>query len=479
VSERERLINLLADCHDDPDLFNTAFLGRPPYWRGQREIAQSVVDYRITVAYTGNAVGKDYLVGGIIPWWCFRHTESQCIVTGPSQNVLGSVTWKELRRANDHSKVPLGLKVSHSVQGSPLRCIVRGDWGALGYSTTSVERASGQHNPRLLVIGDEASGIADVIYDALDSLKYYRFLLIGNPVQAKGRFVDLIRQADKDRLNGVPRELAVNAIRISSLESPHAHLDQSPFGLADRTWLQDVERRYGRDSLWYRSHVLAEVPTEDADSLIPIEWLDRAGASLHPPIGPFDVLAATRRISCDLGEGVGRDSTALCVRDDVGVLEWVAGNALGLAEAASEIARLAKKWGVPHNRISFDRLGVGRDLPNHLRRHGIKDALGYAGSSQPQDKRSFTNLRTEAAWKLRRRLNPDWCLDPRYPSATKQAPFSIKADSNWPLVREELEQLTYDLKGNQTRLIKKEDLCIQLGRSPDRSDALIQSFAFD
>ena len=480
VSDRQRLVNLLADCHDDPDLFNSAILGRSPYWYRQREIADSVVRYRITVAYTGNGLGKDYLVGGgIIPWWCFRHVDSQCIVTGPSQTVLGSVTWKELRRANDKSKIPLGLTVSHSVQGSPLRCIVRGDWGALGYSTTSVERASGQHNPHLLVIGEEASGITDEIFDAIDGLKFCRLLLIGNPVRSKGRMVDLIRQAGKDRINGIPPDLAVNAIRISSLESPHAHLVHSPWGMADRTWLADVGRRYGRDSLWYRSHVLAEIPTEDADSLIPVEWLDRAGATERPPLRPFDSLAATRRIACDLGEGVGRDSTAILVRDDIGVLEWVAGNALGLSEAAAEIARLAIKWQVAHNRITFDRLGIGRDLPNHLRRHGIRDAIGYAGSSQPQDKRSFTNLRTEAAWKLRRRLNPDWCSDPRFAVATKQAQFSLKADSNWALVREELEQLTYDLIGSQTRLVKKEDLCIQLGRSPDRSDALIQSFAFD
>ena len=38
--------------------------------------------------------------------------------------------------------------------------------------------------------------------------------------------------------------------------------------------------------------------------------------------------------------------------------------------------------------------------------------------------------------------------------------------------------LTYDLVGKQTRLIGKKELCELLGRSPDRSDALIQSFAF-
>ncbi len=34
------------------------------------------------------------------------------------------------------------------------------------------------------------------------------------------------------------------------------------------------------------------------------------------------------------------------------------------------------------------------------------------------------------------------------------------------------------LVGNQTRLVKKEDLLVRLGRSTDRWDSLIQSFAF-
>ena len=143
---RERL-RLLAECHGDPDLFNTAILGRPPFWSGQRRMLQSVNDYRITVCYTGHSVGKDFALGCVIPWWLFTRSNSLVVVTGPSQTLLGSVTWKELRMAVENSEFPLGMKVSQGVHGSPLRAVVRGDWGALGYSTTCVERASGQHNP--------------------------------------------------------------------------------------------------------------------------------------------------------------------------------------------------------------------------------------------------------------------------------------------------------------------------------------------
>jgi len=476
--DRDRLTEVLSQCHDDPDLFNSAILGRAPFWAAQRRIAQSLVDYRITAAYTGNAVGKDYLVGTIIPWWLYTRDHSLVIVTGPSQTVLGSVTWKEVRQAIEGSKFPLPARFSEGVKSSPQTVTLATGWQALGFSTTSVERASGQHNRKLLCIVEEASGVEDPIYDAIDSLKYVRLLLIGNPLRATGRFVDLIRQAEKDAQDGIPKHRAVNAIRIQSTESPDAALEESPRGLADATWLGDCARRYGTESLWYRSHVRAEIPALSSDRLIVDTWLNWASASAHPPLRPFDPLNATRRISCDLAEGVGRDSTAILVRDDMGILEWVAGAALGIAEAAAEIARLARKWGVSHNRISYDRVGVGKELRNHLIRHGITEALGYAGAGSARDSRGFTNLRTEAAWKLRTRLNPEWVIDPRFPAATRQAPFSIPPGVHWPMLREELEALTYDLVGNQVRLIRKQDLCDQLGRSPDRSDALIQSFAF-
>ncbi|HLJ09456.1 MAG TPA: hypothetical protein VKX24_13045, partial [Acidimicrobiia bacterium] len=349
----DRLTELLSLCHDDPDLFNGAILGRKPYWRRQREIAESVVKYRVTSAYTGNAVGKDYLVGGLIPWWLYTRHRSLVIVTGPGHTVLGSVTWKELRRAveGDESdplaSVPLGATVSQGVTASPLRCIVRGDWGALGYSTNSIERASGQHERKILVIVEESSGVPDEIRDAIESFKFSRLLAIGNPLRARGWFVEHIRRAEEDRRNGVPPGLAFNAIRVSSRESPDAHLEESPRGLADATWIAANERVYGKGSLWCNSHIDAIVPAEDAAQLIPEEWLDYAANCERPPLRPFDPVSKTRRIACDLGEGVGRDSTAILVRDDLGVLEWVAGNNLDLPAAAEHIRRLKEKWRVP------------------------------------------------------------------------------------------------------------------------------------
>ncbi len=94
---------------------------------------------------------------------------------------------------------------------------------------------------------EEASGVEDFVFDAIDSLGYERLVCIGNPIRAEGKFVELIRQADRDRGDGVPPSLAVNALQIPSTASPHAPLERSPVGLADRTWLDSMYRKYGRD----------------------------------------------------------------------------------------------------------------------------------------------------------------------------------------------------------------------------------------
>jgi hypothetical protein len=85
------MINLLKRCKDRPALFYEMILNRPPYWSRQKDLCRSVVKYRTTVAYTGNMVGKDYWVAGIVVWWLLTRPESLCIITGPSQLLLGSV----------------------------------------------------------------------------------------------------------------------------------------------------------------------------------------------------------------------------------------------------------------------------------------------------------------------------------------------------------------------------------------------------
>ena len=182
------------------------------------------------------------------------------------------------------------------------------------------------------------------------------------------------------------------------------------------------------------------------------------------------------------------------VLDDWGVLEVVLSNDAGLPEAAAAIHRLVTRWNVPHDKISFDKLGIGRNFPNHLARYGITTAIPYAGEGRPQDPNSYVNLRTEAGWKLHNRLDtthpvyapptpgsargpasPASCCGPCPPRPMPQRPFYFCPGPYYVRLVEELRPLTYGPVGRKTKLMPNDEWATILGHSPDVADALIQS----
>jgi hypothetical protein len=499
TTERQRIRALLKRCHNDPALFNHVFLRRRrpdgtwtrgDLWWRQAEICRSVVNHRVTVVSSGNAIGKDYVVGTIVPWWLLTRRDSLVIVTGPSQTLLGSVTWKEIRKAIDGARFPLGATLSSGVKTSPQTVTIGHGWQALGYSTTSVERASGQHAGELLVIVEEASAVEDEAWDAVSSLKFHKMLIIGNPLRSEGGFCDWMDQAESDRRDGVPPRLAANHIRIPSTDSPHATWEHSPVGLADKTWIDAETRRHGENSLWVRSHIHAIRPTQSHEALLEPAWIERmAGASRDPHARP-----GKRRGATDLGEGVGRDRTVLMVADDLGILECVVSNRLGIPEAAGEINRLMSKWDVPQDRWVYDASGRGKDLPRYLAEYGITEAIAYHGGASGGAK--AVNRRSKMGERLRRRLDPRrprlaeapkarpaWykpsVFDPPDPAPIMQIqpPFVIPPEPDrswWPALERELKGLRYRLRGNDSfELESKEEYAARLGCSPDLVDTLL------
>ncbi len=112
-------------------------------------------------------------------------------------------------------------------------------------------------------------------------------------------------------------------------------------------------------------------------------------------------------------------------------------------------------------------------------------AIPYAGEGRPQDPSSYVNLRTEAGWKLRNRLDTS---HPVYapptpaggppglpPRSMPQRPFYFCSGPYYVRLVEELRPLTYGLVGRKTKLLPKEEWATILGHSPDVADALIQS----
>jgi hypothetical protein len=475
------LARLLADSYDDPDLFNHAILGRPELTDYQREWSRALIDHHTVAIETGNMLGKSWWTGGtVVPWWMATRPGSLTVCTGPSQSLLGSVLWHNVRESIDNAPLMQLFRpqISTGIKTSPHSVELANGSRAIGLSTTSIERMSGQHNANLLLVVEEASGVSDDIWQALDSLGAYRTIAIGNPIRAEGGFASLCIQGEQDAMQGMHPSQAVRYFNVPSTASPHAELDRSPVGLASRTWLDSMRRKHGADSLWHRVHVLAQRPKLSHERLIPHDHLARAtseaAASFAAEARKLGQ-AGKRRISCDVGEGVGNARSVIVVRDDAGILELAADRFQGPAETARAMADAAHRWQVPPDRISYDGAGItGRKLGNALEGVGLVGCRPYFGSGSGGKR--FTNLRTATAAALARRLDPDHYIA----RGTKQwQPFHIPTSPHLPALLEELGELKIQLRGAKSALEDKSDMAERLGRSPDFCDALTQSFRED
>lgn len=456
------LADLLYACRGDYGLFNRLALGRAPYWSRQEEICRSVVDHPDTLVPAGNSVGKSFVAAGIALAFLATRPDSVVLCTAPTQTQLEQVLWKEIVRAHNGARVPLGGRITQD----PLKVDMGDGWHLLAYATNKVERLSGHHAPDLLAIVDEGSGVPPEIFEAIDSLNPSRLLVLGNPLWPHGPFYERCTRALE---GGNPN---VNLIQVASLESPDIDLARSPRGMADATWLGRARADYGESSLWWKSHVLAMFPDSAVDMVVSRAWVDLAARTLYRPAG-------VRRMAIDVGGGGGGDRSVICVRDDNGLawLEW--SRDWSFEELAARAARLCREHGVEHARVTYDASGIGHDFNNRLQAAGVVGAAPYRGGKEGGAKHA--NLRSACAWALRQRLDPGRHVPGRAGVLVPLEPFSLRPDRpDWAAeLRPELQGLRYaqDRLG-RIQLEPKEEFARRLRRSPDLLDALAMTFAF-
>jgi hypothetical protein len=258
-------------------------------------------------------------------------------------------------------------------------------------------------------------------------------------------------------------------LQISAMDSPYIDVEDSQSGMADKTWLNMIRNVYGEQSLYWKTHVLAQFAESNTDCLIPADWL-KLLAPEHKPKGQ-------KTMAIDLSEGVGRDNSIVLVRDETGIIEVRKNNKWGLEGTAKQAAELAIKYNVTHSRIIFDKTGLGADFDNRLRAVGITGARPYKGSLEVSQKAAAKNLRSQAGWNLRRRLDPEH-NDLSGPVPVKQLPFHISTEHLTEL-RPQINACSYSQAANgKVQLTPKENISKMIGHSPDLLDALMMSFAF-
>ena len=441
----------------NPDAFNTEILKRKPYWSRQREIARAWADpsIRVILCPAGNGVGKSFEGAGLALWSFKAFEDTKVITTGPTYAQLERILWGNIFAAYNGSE----LAGQDRVLTSDLLIEEHAEHFVTGINPDNIEAASGYHG-NVHAIVDESSALTASKDEAIASWNCRKRLYIGNPLRPDGPFYD---KCQRQTLEPDP---AVCLIKIPALESPSivAGIRECPNGFSDLNWLDDMRREYGENSLWWKSHVLAEFPDSAEGQLIPRNWLDRCINAKWPS---DDDDRTERTLSIDLGAGRGGDRSVVLVRSARRLLHLESSNQWALDDTARKAAEAAKRFGVRPARVIYDRSGLGEGFGKYLESAGVHGAIGFLGGSAAKgQERKFENLKSVSAWRLRQRLDPD----------TNPDPFAIPAEFGTAM-RPELQAFTYEVTAkDKIKLTDKETVSARLGRSPDLADCLVMSF---
>lgn len=245
-------------------------------WSKQCEILESVRDNRYTSVRSAHSTGKSHIAARAIAWWVATHPidETFIVSTAPSAPQVKAILWRYLKSIHRRAGLP-GYITEAEVPEWKIEGRLVG-WGRKPADLKSAEEAAtafqGIHAKYVLVVLDEAGGIPEWLWTAVDTLvtaPTNRVLAIGNPDDPASHF-------EKTHRPGAHW----HKIKISAFDAPAFTGEQVPEevenALVGPEWVAERASEWGEDSPLYISKVLAEFPESSDDNLIKITWINNA-----------------------------------------------------------------------------------------------------------------------------------------------------------------------------------------------------------
>lgn len=205
---------------------------------------------------SGNGIGKSALVSWLILWAISTYEDCKGVVTANTDTQLRTKTWAEL--AKWHRLFignPLFDYTATSLYSSDSKHEKTWRIDAIPWSEQNPEAFAGLHNQgrRILIVFDEASAIADVIWETVegattDANTEILWCCFGNPTRPNGRFFDCF---NKFRNFWRKKQIDSRTVRISNKQQLNE-------------WVEE----WGIDSDFVKVHVLGQFPDASANQLI-------------------------------------------------------------------------------------------------------------------------------------------------------------------------------------------------------------------
>jgi hypothetical protein len=440
-------------------------------WSKQRDVCRSVAANRRTAVKSCHDVGKTRTAATLAAWWLSTRPASDAflITTAPTWPQVRNLLWREIRRIHAQGRLPGELNLTEWWINEQLVGFGRkpDDQNAVGIQ--------GVHARYVLVILDEASGVAKSIWDAVDTLianDDSRILAIGNPDDPATEFFEVCRPGS-----------GWEVIRISAYDSPNFTNEPIPVWLSPlligKTWVEERQTKWGKGSALWLSKVEGEFPESSADSLVSLSQLrDAVERAIPDGDEPMNVLGV------DVAR-YGNDSTVIYHRLGNHAKRVGIHRNRDLMQTCGLVVQCIRDTGA--QKVMIDDIGLGGGVTDRLRElqdEGEFDAILVPVNvgSRPTEKATgdvrdrrvmpvvdddelpktkFLNLRAELNWSLRDRF----------------AGGTISIDKNDDLLAQ-ASNIRYVLTSSGKIQIEPKAKMKERGLpSPDDWDALVLAFA--
>ena len=468
---------------EDPVGFFRNVLGFEP-WEKQIAIAEMVRDAkrdgkRVAVS-SGHKVGKSTICGALALWFYCCFVGARVVLTASTARQVDGIIWREVRmllahhgrcvacksenierRAQGRQPIPRPCPHSALIDGEPgdmaRTGLVAPDFREIkGFTAKEAEAVAGVSGANLLYLCDEASGIPATIFEAIEGNRAggATSVLIGNPTRLAGEFFEAFH-VKKDRF--------YRTMQVSSEQTPNVLAGRIVVpGLATKDWVDEKREEWGEESAIYSVRVKGEFPKAEVGAVFPLATIEESKLRWSETKGEGALC-----IGIDpSGKGPHSDESGFAAR--VGLLARKVYARRGLSEDGHLVEALGLVSTLRERnqevRIIIDREGeIGAKVwgvfVSYLadKQHAGEFVLVGVRASEraTRDGKTYDRVRDELVANL-----ADWMREGgAIPEESK-----LEADLN-------AFRWVGHISG-RNKLADKDEMRADLGRSPDRADAL-------
>ncbi len=429
-----------------PTVFAREVLGAEPTEQ-QDEAGRAVVEKRRVSIRSGHGTGKSTFMAWCVLWFLASYFPAKVPATAPTSHQLDDVLWSEIAKWHRLMKARcpvLGNQFEWSAGAFRMKSAPNESFSVARTSRPErPEALQGFHSEHILFLIDEASGVADNVFEVAEgalSTDGAFVVMAANPTRQSGYFFE-----SHHKMRAAWAAL---------------HWDGEASPMVSKTYVENMAKKYGRQSPVFKVRVKGNF-VGAVNGVIDLELCEAAKIREVEPVSSAHTIWGV-----DVAR-FGDDSSALAKRKGnvqlEPVREWYGKDTMqttGIVKAEWDATPEAER----PIAINVDVIGIGAGVVDRLKEMGLPvNGINVAESEAVNDRddRQFNRLRDELWWRSREWLERRDCR---------------LCDDEETIA--ELTTPTYTILSNGLIQVERKDEMKKRGvKSPNRADAWNLTFA--